>query len=111
MQQQLLENRVGPLAHLSRGRQRQSLQRIILLLELLQLLSKISAKQPDTSLTADSAMDYLTNAPSNQSFADFQAAQSAQAAQDAQAALDAQTAQDLLTAQTVQAELECPGCK
>ena len=65
-----------------------------------------SSKQPDPSITADSAMDDLTNAPSNQSFADFQAAQAAQQPRDDQAALDAQTAQDVLTAQTVQAELD-----
>ena len=58
-----------------------------------------SDKQQDTSITPDSALDYLTNATSDQSFADFQTAQAAQGTQDAQAALDTQSAQ------TVQAQL------
>ena len=69
--------------------------------------AKSSVDNPPTGAAQtskqDPAMDSLTHAPANQSFADFQAAQSAQGTQDAQAALDAQTAQDVLTAQTVQA--------
>ena len=42
-----------------------------------------SDKQQDTSLTSDSAMDYLIKAPGDQSFADFQKAQVAQGARDA----------------------------
>ena len=63
-----------------------------------------SDKQQDTSLTSDSAMDYLIKAASDQSFADFQRSQAAQGARDANAAEDSQTAQDAVTAQNVPAQ-------
>ena len=63
-----------------------------------------SDKQQDTSLTSDSAMDYLIKAPGDQSFADFQKAQAAQGTQDPNAPQDAQTAQAAVTAQNVQVQ-------
>ena len=63
-----------------------------------------SDKQQDTSLTSDSAMNYLIKAPGDQSFADFQKAQAAQGIQDPNAAQDAQTAQAAVTAQNVQVQ-------
>ena len=64
------------------------------------------ANPSDTNLPADSAMNYITNAAPDQSFADYQSAQSAQGTQDAQVARDAQTAEDAVTAQTLQDELD-----
>ena len=64
------------------------------------------AKQPgpsaqsDDNLTADSALEFMMQAPATQSFMEFQAEK------DRQAALEAQTAEDVQTAQTVQAELD-----
>ena len=62
-----------------------------------------SAAQQDPSITPDSAMNYLTQASGNQSFADFQATQAAQTAPDAQAASDTRAAQDTQVAQDAQA--------
>ena len=56
--------------------------------------------QSDDNLTADSAMEFMMQAPATQSFMEFQAEK------DRQAALEAQTAEDVQTAQAVHAELD-----
>ena len=84
-----------------------------------------AAKRNDPSITSDTALEYLRNAPATQSFADYQQAtqgasagheaqdaqnvqdtQTAQAAQDVQ---DAQTAQDEQIARAYQADLDTQG--
>ena len=53
-----------------------------------------SADQQDASVTPDSALDFLANAPGDHTFADYQATKGALSAREAQAVQGTQTAQD-----------------
>ena len=72
-----------------------------------------AAKRSDPSITSDTALEFLRDAPATQSFADYQqitqAASARPEAQDAQNVQDAQTAQDEQIARAYQADLNAQG--
>ena len=67
-----------------------------------------SSVQSDDNITADSALEFMTNSPATQSFMEYQQEKSRQTALEAQAAQDAQTAQALQAELDAQAAGDTP---